>query len=339
MPDGIIDVEARAVEVPNALAVKDDRKLTARDAEDMEKRVQIIARFRRAVVGMTVSKQWADFGGSPHMEADAAYVIGEAFGVTICGPGPMVDGQLPGPEFEEISIAGGAVQIICRLRVFTGAAESPDREVFEEGECDSFDPYLKGRKANLEENGATEEQITSLIKPRIRKKALANAVSRGVSGFTGLRGLSWDDLRRLGLTREGASANVDFGQGKGGGEVKAVESVAALSQLPLKSKVSLLAEISGPVRGFAKFSLIPVKDKTGTIELHVWKPASEIPVWVKPGAWIHSSEVIVGDYKGRRQYVASNTAKGEPPADAAPPAEGPDLPDVPFDPPEPGSDG
>lgn len=244
--------------------------------------------IRKALVQSTTAAQWKDFGNTPYMEGDAALSIASVLGLTICEP-----------QFEFEDLNGGVHQCVAMVCVTRFG-----REAFEFGDCDSLDPFLDAKKANLSERGATPEQVTALIRVEMKKKALANAISRAVSAWTGLRGLSWEDLAELGLRREGVGA-VSFKKGvagKKGGQ----KPFVSFKDLAAQTKGSIVATSATVVQSHSRQA--GGKDITDyqlegdgiKIKASMWGTALE---WAVAGTPVAITELKVGEYNGAPQYT------------------------------------
>lgn len=282
------EAEATALAAPLAAQISAPiaRFLDARAVEDITRQIELIGKIRRAVVAATTPSQWQDFDGNPYLEADGAYTIGSLVGLSFAEP-----------VYEWRDLGDGARQVKCRQRV-----QLRDRAIDEHGDCDSFDPFLRARRRELEKNGATPSQIETICASDMEKKARANAVSRAVSAFCGLRGLSWDDLAELGLARR--AGGVKFRKGSSGGAAK-MTPLAELAKLAEGSEVSVhgsivaLGDERRTQKGGAYFD-VRLRDESGE---------ESLTVWTGRGAWqlgdhVHAERVRVKSWNGRRQNNA-----------------------------------
>jgi hypothetical protein len=269
-----------------ALAVQEhlpDKPLTADGVRDITEQLRLMGELRRAVIGLTTETQWVDFGGHPYMEGDAAYTIASGIGL-----------RFEEPQYEFHDLGAGAWQCVC-----TQAVERNGRRYVDHGDCDSFDDFFAKRRGELERNGATPEAISRVLRAEAMKKARANAISRVVSGWTGLRGLSWDDLERLGLQRGRAGA-VKFRQGSAGGKTAGEQALADALQLPKGSKCDIRASvIEGTQKQGAKgpYCLLTLRDGDAEVRAVYWKAR---PDWLSAGVGVYAS-VTIDEYQGKPQ--------------------------------------
>lgn len=262
--------------------------VTAKTVADFVERAKHTEALRRAVLAQTSESQWHDFGGKPYMEADAAYTIAANMGISF-----------EAPQYEFRDLGNGETQCVCTVR-----AHYAGRRFEDIGDCDSFDDFLMKRREDLKRGAATDDQIRQVLRVELQKKARANAVSRAVSGLTGLRGLSWEDLDLLGL-RRGRVARTEFRKGGAGGKVQS-GSLAELAALPIGSTLSVTARVERvdvPKEGSKAPFRFHVSDGGATMIVTTWKEDG-----AQPGQDVFCDSVKVEEYQGKRQYKAASVA-------------------------------
>lgn len=268
--------------------------------------------LRKYAVGRTAPSQWHQFGEVVYMMGSAAENLAEALGIKII----PLDIQGTGIPGRFLDLPGGGYQCI---RVVT--ARYRDLEFTDHGDCDSFDDFLAKRTKELEQRGATPEQVGAICRSDVSKKALANAISRAVSGVLGLRGMSWEDLHALGLPREGVK-RTEFARGGKGGKVASLAIAEAL-KAAIGSKIAL----GGIVRRLErreKVTKITLGDTAGAITVALVTSRSPAPDWLAEGIGVFFPEVAVGEYQGAKQWTAFAIEQtGEVAADDSPPREAP----------------
>ncbi len=290
------DTDNGSAALAPVLETQIEKRFTADDVADLKAQIALLDQVRRAVIAITSPSQWVDFGGKPYLQGDGALTIASLFGL-----------EFDEPEFEWRDLAGGATQCICRQ---TARHRTSNRMFSDQGDCDSFDSFLIRRKKELGAEGATDEQITEICRVEMEKKARANAISRVVSGWTGIRGLSWEDLQRHGLGRDAVQeqgGNVTFQHGRhstkptsqqprSGGPQKPNytppprQSRPAEKPVPDKCELKTIAEIQAAphdswaaLHGFTKsisdfgatpagrtFLKVDVGDETGEMQITLW---------------------------------------------------------------------
>ena len=262
--------------------------LDAEKLQDIRASVEHFRAIRATAVSCTSAKQWQGFGDSVYLQGDGGLTIAACFGL-----------KIEEPEVEWVEIEGGASQCICYVTVGRDG-----RMIRDHGDCDSFDEFLAKRREELHKNGANREQVEQIIRSDMQKKALANALSRAVSGWTGLRGLSWEDLEALGLNL-GKVDKVKFAKGSKGGKAQSA-TLHALSEMAVGSRANIVGVVTG---GYERtgtkgdYCDISVRDETAELSIRLW---SAKPDFVTRGASVAFSGVKVGEYQSRRQYVAKS---------------------------------
>jgi len=211
------------------------------------------------------------------------------------------------PRVEWRRLAGNAIQCVVEVTVAQG-----DRYFTDYGDCDSFDPFLAKRKAELQKAGASPEQITEILKIDLQKKAYANALSRAISGWLGIRGLSWESLEQLGLDRSKAG-RIEFKRGAAGGEMQTA-TCAEAAQLPIGSKFAIRAFLSSGRQLKGKngkaYCLLNLTDETGELPVTLWAAK---PEGLASGSAVYLPQVEVREYRGEKQYSASKIEVAEAP--------------------------
>lgn len=284
-----------------ALAIaerQDPRALTKDEVDGLEDRLELVRRVRHAVIRLTTPAQWKDFSGNPYMEGDAAMTIASGVGLIINEP-----------KFKFRDLGDVAWQCICEVTV-----EKNGREFTDVGDCDSFDDFLKARKEKLENDGATPAQIAMLVQVEARKKAYANAMSRAVSGWTGLRGLSWEDLGALGLAQEKAGSIQHRKGVTKGAKIPQVASIEELGKIPTGSTVDFTGQVRKvTTRQGAKgeYCDVVIADAGGgCTTVRLWH---EKPEWLESGCFARFAELKIGEYNKRRQYATPKIEESDPP--------------------------
>ena len=263
------------------------KPFTKETVEDIQQQLQLLGQVRRAVVALTTVAQWKDFGGNPYMEGDAAFTIASGLGLSFHEP-----------KYDFVDFGPNAWQCVCTQTVGRNGREYTDH-----GDCDSYDEFFAKRRKELEKNGASPDVIAKILRADAQKKARANAVSRVVSGWSGLRGLSWEDLEQLGL-QQSKSGRVPFRQGAAGGKLQNA-TCAALMQMPVGSKVALRCRIvSGIQKATSKgtpYCNIAVRDDSGSAKVRLWTAK---PEWAGADADAFLPEIEVKDFRGQKQFEA-----------------------------------
>jgi hypothetical protein len=285
----VIDVD------PQPLAtIQPGGGLTAQRLSDVEHQIEVLNRIRHAVIACTSEEQWVDFGGRPYLEGDGALTVASLFGLSI-----------EETEFVWHDLPGGGRQVEAIVRVELGGRTFSDH-----GDCDSYDDFLVTRRAGLIQSGASPAAAEAILGTEMKKKARANALSRVVSGWAGIRGLGWEDLEALGLIREKAGS-VKFRKGKRAKTVAATSIAEARSQQK-GSVVAFGGKITDAKSGTTKkqtpYCDIGIHDGTGGVYVRMWKA---LPDWAVNGAVAFFPSVTIEEYQGKPQYKAEAVEQGD----------------------------
>lgn len=281
---------------------------TAAYVDNVRARADSTDSLLKFILSRLPASHFQDFGGVPYLEGDGGWAIARLLGLRVAPHESDMQSTPPG-RFSEFA---GAVQCVRVVTVSLGGGPG----VTEHGDCDSLDPFLDTPKSKYRDRGATEDQIRELIKSDMSKKAYANAVSRAVSAWTGLRGKTFDDLRALGL--QGDVSQVKIAKGSRGGKVAAI-SVADAAKASIGSKIAVASTIRRLVRR-EKYIDAVIGDTSATITVRVWTTKAPAPEWIAEGVDVFFQSITVGEYQGAKQYSADAGAI-EQRDSAAPPDE------------------
>lgn len=201
IPEIEAEVEERNILAPNSLS----ENFVDAAAKQIELRSRLLQTALKALKPHDIQ----DFDGKPYLEGEGAarimavvrgFKVGEAkFNIDQIHPHFFIECAIP-MEFM------GATTVAL-------------------GDCSTADPFFTGRdgqsgqyKRHLDRTGS-EAMAGRLIVGDAKKKARENAISRGVTELLGLKGLTWDDLGKMGFSRSDAGASVSFRKGSQGGDV------------------------------------------------------------------------------------------------------------------------
>ena len=345
----VVDAETSESTQEPAEAAPLALRMTADTLADIKRQAVMFDEIRRVLVSLTSPAQWVRYFAKdgkelpPYLEGDGALTIAAALGA-----------QIAPPRYEWIELPGGALQCLCHQQIAIG-----DRTFEDHGDCDEFDHFLIRRKRELEEQGVTREQVRILVRTEIMKKARANAQSRIVTGLSGLRGLAWSDLERLGLSQQrvadeggtvrhkgrGASGAAPKGQGGASRSQSASKKPDVPDECPLKTAAEALElpkgewfSLRGEVQSVSQWRLagngrhyadVSLRDETGMLVVRLW--TNDDYAWLGVGAAVSAPQVKVGEYRDKRQYNTEKITPLESNHDGSP-AGGGDNPgdNIPF---------
>ena len=199
--------EIDLVEVQNnELSIISETQLTEDRIAVIEKEMELRQRMLMACVKTKFAHDWIDVGGKPYLEGEGAERIAAVVGISI-----------KKPEITRKKKANGHLYIEAMLEGTCGG-----RTVTEIGDCSSDDKFYQRKVYN-------PETKTKELKPQapedvneadVVKKAIQNGKSRLICSMVGIKGLSWEDLEKLGLDRSKAGATVSYKKGGQGGSTQ-----------------------------------------------------------------------------------------------------------------------
>lgn len=286
-----------------------DTPLATMTPGQVEQQVEVIKRVAEAqkqlvlaAVTRTYAHDWQDFGGKPYLEGEGADRLA---GIGL---------KLGEPVFD-VAKEDGEYHVECLVCATWPAMGC---EGYGLGSCSTRDKFFVGREDSKSRynqllvlaNGV-EAVAKRMLLPDVKKKAYQNAKSRAVSEVMGLHGITWADLKPMGITPEKAGVRVDYKKGaKKTDRKSAVEpaiSVEKLTALPIDSRASLKGTIvrtsqMGKRRGFQ------INDGTDAVWIIRWAatPDDPMPEWASEGQAVFCKNIRVAEYQGSRQYVAES---------------------------------
>jgi hypothetical protein len=201
-----------------------------RQAQRVEKYMEVQVRIRRACIRITNTNDWVDQDGKPYLQWTGAAKIAGAFGVSYDAP-KYLD---PKPESDEAgSYINYEVQTLVR---YSG------RSIPEMGTASTRDSFFgvrtkKDEKGNVmkDEKGAPIKYflpISEMDINDIKKKALTNLLNRGLKSLLGLS-FTWEEIEKESggeITRL-KCASVKHTQGADGGKTTSAATI------PVRQKI------------------------------------------------------------------------------------------------------
>ena len=154
--------------------------LTPELVTQIEKQVVLVKRMRLAVCQLTEPSHWMDFGGKPYLLSGGIHTIASTIGVEFGPPDVARD--------EGTDDKGPFCRFVVRL-----AGTWRGRKIHEIGSASSRDDLYKGKPFGD-------------IIGDLEKKALTNAQHRVLDKITGIGGVTWDLLSKIGISRGGGGA-------------------------------------------------------------------------------------------------------------------------------------
>lgn len=188
--------------------------LVPKDAlEVIESRNALFNRVMDVAIRATSPSDWIDQNGKPYLQGSGAEKVARRFGVRI------YDVQIEREDFED---ENGKYY----LYTTTGKAALGDKDFIEAiGTCSSRDNFF-GKK------GGQYKKIQDVDLPSVKKKSYTNFTGNAVTRLLGIRNLTWEELSKYGIGREGkTSIAYDSGANKSTASKK-FESNKKDSKLP-----------------------------------------------------------------------------------------------------------
>lgn len=283
-------------QVPATLLEAGDSNLSEKFVEGASKQIELRSKLLATALKALKPHDIQDFEGKPYIEGEgAARIMAVIRGFKVSEPKFATEHIHP-HYFIECSIP----------MEFMGATTVAI------GDCSTADVFFTGRDGKsgrygkyLEQTGS-ETMASRLLLGDAKKKARENAISRGVTELLGLKGLSWEDLEKLGFSRSGAGSNISFRKGSQGGEVKTV-TVSQASALGIGSVINLKGflkeEKQGVVGDNKTITRYEITDNVKTIKVSKWgSPTPGILI----GQEVFCGNVKVNEFKGEKQFTAES---------------------------------
>ncbi len=162
--------------------------------EIIEKRLALFDRLMGVAIKTTSQSDWIDQNGKPYLQGSGAEKVARRFAVRI------FDTVI---EREELQDEKGRYYMYTAFGKFSLSERDTIDAV---GTCSSRDPFFsKGGKV----------ETADIDMGNIKKSAYTNCIVNGITKLLGLRNLTWEDLSRYGIGRDGkATVKYDKGASK-----------------------------------------------------------------------------------------------------------------------------
>lgn len=152
--------------------------------EIISSRNSLFEKILEVAIRSTNAGDWIDQNGSPYLQASGAEKIARRFGVKISNINSVR---------EDIEDASGKYH----MYTVTGVASLGDRDQVEAmGVCSTRDKFFGIKNGEF-------KQLQDVDLPSIKRKAYTNFLGNAIKRLLGLRGLSWDDLSRFNISKNG----------------------------------------------------------------------------------------------------------------------------------------
>src|SRR3990172_1657030 len=168
------------------VAIERGQQLKTQEAiAEAERRAELLARITIAAVKRTYPQDWIDFHGSPYLSSAGAERLRTLFGLSIT--------DLETKRYEERDKEG-----VFWFFVVTGTAHWRGDDFAMMGTCSSRDLFFRTRYQGNDKVLLPAEEVDPT---NIVKAAYSNMVANAVTRILGLRDLTWDQLKELGVER------------------------------------------------------------------------------------------------------------------------------------------
>jgi hypothetical protein len=160
--------------------ISDERSID-QIVSDLERGVEAYNRIKQIALRLTNSQDWVSMNGQPFLMEKGAQKIARAFGVFIFKPVIEYLWQEDNKGKYQIVIAHG--------KAFSRKLGSYVEDI---GTCSQRDKFFAIKDGEL-------RPIEEIDFPNIIKKAVANLYGRLIKRVIGLMGITWDDLKAVGI--------------------------------------------------------------------------------------------------------------------------------------------
>lgn len=158
--------------------------------ELMEKRVDLLKKFKVIALKATNRNDWVDLGGKPFLCASGVDKMASVLGFSHV----IIDYE----KTFSTDTKGQFYIYTASVRVFHPLLGSKDNV----GSATQRDPFFA-------KSGGEWKSSEDINEGNIKKKAMTNAISRGVNSLLGSKNLTWDEIETY--YKGGAGASVTYG--------------------------------------------------------------------------------------------------------------------------------
>lgn len=153
-------------------------------ADKAEKRLEAIRKIKLSALKITNNNDWIDEGGKPYLQVSGAEKIARLFGISW---------RISEPEIEYFEDGHYTVR-------FKGEFLMGDVSIEAIGMRSSKDPFFSKKYGK-------DIPIELIDKADVIKSAYTNCVGNGITRLLGIRNITWDELKEIGIS---PSAKVEF---------------------------------------------------------------------------------------------------------------------------------
>lgn len=176
----------------------------------VDRRIEFIKEVRARTLKLTLPQDWVNIGGKPWLQVIGAQRIKQPWGVY------FKDLRIEPSLDETRRRLKAGEHVSCEVLGIAGCRITGEESVILGGRS-TEDGFFTGK----DDDGAPiAENLATMDAEDLRKAAVSNWEVRAVTDLLGLRGLTWEDLQRFGISKEQAGGSVTFRSGASGGDVK-----------------------------------------------------------------------------------------------------------------------
>jgi len=157
-------------------------------AEQAEKRIEAIKKIKTVALKVTNANDWVDQNGRPYLQASGAEKVARVFGISW---------RIQEPEYQEFE--DGHFQY-----TYKGEFSLGDITIEAIGSRSSRDGFFSVRYKKDENGNSVKIEIppSEIDKGDVKKAAYTNLLGNGICRLLGIRNLTYEDLKEVGITKE-----------------------------------------------------------------------------------------------------------------------------------------
>lgn len=167
--------------------------------EQAEKRVDLLEKVMKIAVKRTNSLDWVDQNGKPYLCGSGAEKIMPVFGIS-----------MRNPSFEKTFSTDDQGQYY--MYIYQGIFSWQGGEIVAVGTCTSRDKFFA-----WDSQAKEYKPLSKVDESNVMKSAYTNMIGNGVTRLLGIRNLTWDQVKNMGIDSSKV-AKVDYNKGSQGAQ-------------------------------------------------------------------------------------------------------------------------
>ncbi len=179
--------------------------------EQLDRRNELLQRALKLSISQTNKSDWVNLGGKPYLQASGAHKVARLWGIGIT--------NVRGEKVEDKDEKGAYYRYVFKGD-FSMKGE-PTQEVI--GTCSSRDKFFgqlsekKDKQSGDIIQEARFKEKWEIDENNIQKKAYTNCINNGIKQFTGMKDVSWDEVKQY-AKGSAEIGKVTYQSGKEGAE-------------------------------------------------------------------------------------------------------------------------